>query len=70
MTGSSKGDYHISVICDDGSIATSYYQNEDEYNYALGTHFCPYEGDGLRQIKIGTYGAVFQEYHSRGYEDL
>ena len=63
------GDYHISVICSDGSIATSYYDDVEDYDFALGTHFCPYEGDGLRRIIIGPHGAVFQEYHQRGYEE-
>lgn len=64
-----KGDYHISVIGIDGSVDTSYYKTEDDYGFALGTHFCPYEGDGLRQITIGERGAVFQEYRQRGYEE-
>lgn len=61
MTG--KGDYHISVMSDDGTITTEYYQTEDEYAFALGTSFCPYVGDDLQQIKIGSHAALFKEYH-------
>ena len=64
-----KGDYHISVLGMDGSVDTSYYKTEKDYGFALGTHFCPYVGDGLRQITIGKRGAVFQEYHRGRYEE-
>lgn len=62
-------DYLIIYICDDRTVATYYYQTQEEFDFAMGTHFCPYEGDGMRCIVKRDNFAVFEEYHARGYEE-
>ena len=62
-------DYLIIFISDDRSVTTSYYQTQKEFDFAMGTHFCPYEGDGMRSIVIRDNFAVFEEYHPRRYEE-